>query len=872
MNRFERISTVCIQSLLILSISLIGQDPNSLTSKQLSLEYYEEGYKILQSVYENNSPYADAIPLFEKSAFYARKDKDYNSELYALDHIAYIYLVLNDYGSASRVLGECYAKYAAIENNNDQYLLADLNFIKSYLLFRSGENDQSLYYVSLLDKYLKRGGKFSYKSENVYRNLAFNYQEIGDYHKAIEVFQYVVDTNPKITIFEHATYLSNIAGCYIELGESEKANEFLLKSESLLFKNEDAITLDFYKSAFFEEKARFLIKSEKYELAKRNLLQQEKLKNRTLEDINRLILYGDMLVQQDSFVSAAKFYEEAISLCESELNHNVYKQAQIFVKSGENALNFDNDYAIAQLDNCVDLLTHSQNLESVDLDSITSHRILIEGLFNLSTAHIVRNDLVKSEYYALQAFRIAKYLLEYSFVNPESKFYYVFYYRQHVSKILDLLIENNATETAYKLMAESKSLLFRIEYDQINNNQQPLESLSAGFSNEKEVVDVNLVKKLLKRNKKNKSNLIDYFVYKDKLYIFHFSKNQLQVITKKIEQKHRDQIVSLYTDMSDVNTNSFDSILFHSNQLYELLLKDVLANSKRHAKNLVIIPDEELHYVPFEVLAKQNEKEIAQNRYDQINYLINDYDVSYHYSSLLMTDDRELSQEYIGFAPFNKKSTSKDNFSFLPNSEEEIDYANQLFEGTVFNESSADTTQLFHALHQGGILHIATHTSEDSLVKNLNRLVLSDGMIGSERIDSIACDLAVLSACKTAHGELKKGEGLISISRTFLSRGAKSVLTSLWNVNDKSALTISSLFFDRLHQGNNIGNSLSSSKRKYLETINSPIQAHPYYWAGFVNIGNHQLKIQKGFDPLLMILFLSISILIYFYWKKVSSN
>jgi CHAT domain-containing protein len=517
-------------------------------------------------------------------------------------------------------------------------------------------------------------------------------------------------------------------------------------------------------------------------------------------------------------------------------------------------------------------LTQTQNLESVDLDSITSHRILIDALFNLSTAHIVRNDLVKSEFYALQAFRIAKYLLEYSFVNPESKFYYVFYYRQHVSKILDLLIENNATETAYKVMAESKSLLFRIEYDQSNNNQQSLNIVTAGVNYNKDVVDDSLVKNLIKWNKKNKSDLIDYFIYEDKLYIFHLSKDQLQVKTKKIDQKNRDQIVSLHNDISDVNTNSFDSILIHSNQLYELLLKDVLTNSKRQAKNLVIIPDDELHFLPFEILSAQSEKEIANNRYDQINYLINDYDVSYHYSSLLMTDDHGLSQEYAGFAPFNNKNTSKDDFSFLPNSEEEIDYANQLFEGTVFKESSADTTQLFHAINHGGILHIATHTSEDSLVENLNRLVLSNGMIGSERIDSIACDLAVLSACKTAHGELKKGEGLISISRTFLSRGAKSVLTSLWNINDKSALTISSLFFDHLYQGNNIAKSLSSSKREYLETIKSPIQAHPYYWAGFVNIGNHQLKIEKGYNPILLVLLLPICILIYLFYNKVSSN
>ena len=104
-------------------------------------------------------------------------------------------------------------------------------------------------------------------------------------------------------------------------------------------------------------------------------------------------------------------------------------------------------------------------------------------------------------------------------------------------------------------------------------------------------------------------------------------------------------------------------------------------------------------------------------------------------------------------------------------------------------------------------------------------------------------DLAVLSACQTGDGALKKGEGIMSLARAFISSGCKSVITSLWNVNDKNASTLMFSFYKHLWKGESVSMSLRLAKRDYLNNANSSLQAHPYNWATFVVIGNADMAI-----------------------------
>jgi len=96
-----------------------------------------------------------------------------------------------------------------------------------------------------------------------------------------------------------------------------------------------------------------------------------------------------------------------------------------------------------------------------------------------------------------------------------------------------------------------------------------------------------------------------------------------------------------------------------------------------------------------------------------------------------------------------------------------------------------------------------------------------------------------LSACNTGTGQLKKGEGIMSLARGFLYAGCPTIIMSLWEVEDESGTEIMTSFYRNLKKGKSKDESLRLAKLDYLESVNSR-RAHPHYWLGFVIIGDNK--------------------------------
>jgi CHAT domain-containing protein len=146
-------------------------------------------------------------------------------------------------------------------------------------------------------------------------------------------------------------------------------------------------------------------------------------------------------------------------------------------------------------------------------------------------------------------------------------------------------------------------------------------------------------------------------------------------------------------------------------------------------------------------------------------------------------------------------------------------------------------------------IHLATHGVLDSDHPELSGLVLSmlddagrprDGILRLHDIYNLQlqADLVVLSGCRTALGQELRGEGLVGLSRGFLSAGTRGVVASLWQVQDRATAELMIHLYRALLVS---GASPSQALRQaQLRILKDRRWRDPYYWAGFVLIGDWQ--------------------------------
>ncbi|RZN81494.1 MAG: CHAT domain-containing protein [Winogradskyella sp.] len=403
---------------------------------------------------------------------------------------------------------------------------------------------------------------------------------------------------------------------------------------------------------------------------------------------------------------------------------------------------------------------------------------------------------------------------------------------------------------------------------------------------ENSVVDVPKIQSFLDED----TTLIDFLIAENIIFSFIINNDSYHI--KRISVKDLSQKVgALNNSIVDKNQTLFQTT---SESLYTELFQPIASSIK--GQNVIIIPDEVLWHLQFDLLINKSKKTSVINP----NYLLYDYAFSYANSAsfleetLMSSLGDEKKKDCLAFSYSNEEDENKnyDNISLerlrnskidLPGTRQEIKALSNIIDGTYYYGSNASEYNFKNNITDYKIIHLALHAEIDSLERDNLKILFSeinnkpnidDNILYSHELYNmkIPSDLVVLSACNTGTGEVNKGEGIMSIGNAFQYAGAKSLLLSRWEVSDETTPKIIEEFYKNLKDGHVKSEALRLAKITHLEN-SGVLQSQPFYWGSFYVLGNDAaIEFGSDFNYLLFVLIgLGVLLIFYFYKKRQKS-
>lgn len=375
---------------------------------------------------------------------------------------------------------------------------------------------------------------------------------------------------------------------------------------------------------------------------------------------------------------------------------------------------------------------------------------------------------------------------------------------------------------------------------------------------EPEIVPIETVQNHLLREDQT---MISYFVGDEKIYAFIISKTSFDVIEINKDIPLENWVEEFRNSIYKFNPADNKSSYLNqklANIGYELfqLIFDPL-EEYINSSSLIIVPGGVLGYLPFDALLSSPAEEY--NDFDNFDFLIRNYSISYSYSTTLlaeMASGRHKKKPFIAFAPTYYGDTlnvtrSNDPWRAvlgrLHFNIQEATMIHEMMGGKLFKDSLATEEQFVKVAPSAGILHLATHGKSNDRHGEYSYLafyqtnddVENELLFVKNLYDmEISASLVVLSACETGIGELQRGEGIVSLARGFSYAGAASIVTTLWSIDDNASANIMVDFYKNLTEGAPKDLALQKAKLQYMKNNIGNNRTHPLFWAAFVPVGN----------------------------------
>ena len=398
-----------------------------------------------------------------------------------------------------------------------------------------------------------------------------------------------------------------------------------------------------------------------------------------------------------------------------------------------------------------------------------------------------------------------------------------------------------------------------------------------------------------------KESIVEFFLSDENLYTFLIQRNKVFIYKTDIDSVFNNHLGILLESISNNNFshhgyNEFAQFQESSFYIYNKLFHDI--EDKIINSDLIIIPDGALAYLPFEALTTEN-KNFQHINYKKLSYFLYSNTISYSHSAGFILNNisyTKTAKRSIGaFAPsydninnlhgdlFTTRQQYRENLFPLKGIKEEVLKVTELIDGDKYLDMEASEKKFKEVAHTYDILHLAMHTIINDQNPMYSKMAFTqtedsteDGFLNTYELYNMKLNsrMAVLSSCNSGSGKMQRGEGVMSMARGFIYSGCPSIIMTLWSVEDKSGVRLMTNFYENLIKGKTKSESLSLSKLNFIANADQ-LRAHPYFWSGYVVIGNNNALFTNYSKYLILIgitfLFIVIGLYLYRKLKKWTS-
>lgn len=758
---------------------------------------------------------------------------------------------------------------------------------------------------------------------DVYANLSNYSKALIYYNKAKKLSTEIKEISTQAEIEEGLGILE------FNLGLPGKALQYFTNAKEL----SESLDNTFFKAELLHKFGVAYFSLGKMDLAEHYLEEANKLNVANRDIYNQLLVeldLTDVYLIKNKLSAANSLLKKIGNVCEQyELKHLLAKQSLLMAELNKQKSNFYS--AEKYFRKAIDLSKETHELNN-----------LIEANYQLAILYLDKGNIEKAKNYLVDAKQLLENSSKSLIDKPEIQIAYFSSFNKVYETLTELYLSENENELAFETVNAQRSRntvqnLTNLKIISVIKDKEQLKKLynldwmiHSGIYSYPEIDSLKselkiLRQKLISENpsiknflelNKNRTlkeiqagldstgHLISFFTNDKFTVIFHLTKNSFR--TKKIKISG-DAISSLiksispfYEDRETQKEIYFNQDLFSfnskaSNKLYKLLVEPVLKNIKSNSNIIFSLPPDMLK-IPMEFLVTNYNNTDSPYNYNNVNYLIEKFNISYapsanaylvlqekgssqKSSSLLIGDPEIVNAKFlysIRGSLLEDKETLRDiNLAALDFSKEEIEGIGNILENTeVFLSDKATESNFKKYAPESSIIHLSTHSflynNQPLIVFSNNGNTPNDGLLERGEIAqlNLNADMVVLSSCKSGLGELDKSEGVLGMQKSFIDAGAKSVVVSLWDVNDKYTSILMKYFYKFLSDGNNKSKALRLAKVKFIKN-QSP---NPYYWAAFVLTGNtSKLNIERKTllpNAYLFVLFVILIFTLFFLYRK----